>query len=45
VLNAQEKDHALIKSEILTRIIRLHRELEQAEAKAANSSSSTGKSP
>ena len=42
VLNAQEKDHALIKSEILTRIIRLHRELEQAEAKTANASGSTG---
>jgi len=44
VLNAQEKDHALIKSEILTRIIRLHRELEEAEAKSVNSGSSTGKS-
>ncbi|HVC26875.1 MAG TPA: mechanosensitive ion channel domain-containing protein [Nitrososphaerales archaeon] len=43
VLNAQEKDHALIKSDILTRIIRLHRELEEAEAKAASSASSTGK--
>jgi small-conductance mechanosensitive channel len=28
VLNAKEKDHAVLKSEILTRIIRLHRELE-----------------
>jgi small-conductance mechanosensitive channel len=35
VLNAREKDHALIKSEILTRLIRLHRELEVAEEKAA----------
>jgi small-conductance mechanosensitive channel len=42
VLNAQEKDHALIKSEILTRIIRLHRELEQGAAKTANTSASTG---
>ncbi len=43
VLNAQEKDHALIKSEILTRVIRLHRELEEAEAKVADATSSTGK--
>jgi len=42
VLNAREKDHALIKSEILTRLIRIHRELEIAEAKAANSGSSAG---
>jgi small-conductance mechanosensitive channel len=31
VLNAEEKDHALIKSEILTELIRLHRELELEE--------------
>jgi small-conductance mechanosensitive channel len=31
VLNAKEKDHALLKSEILTRIIRLHKELEEEE--------------
>jgi small conductance mechanosensitive channel len=43
VLNAQEKDHALIKSEILTRIIRLHRELEEAEEAAAKAASSAGK--
>jgi len=33
VLNAKEKDRALLKSEILTRLIRLHRELEGADAK------------
>ena len=41
VLNAREKDHAVIKSEILTRMIRLHKELKDAEARA----SSSGKSP
>ena len=40
VLNAREKDHALMKSEILTRLIRIHRELEIAEAKAASLGSS-----
>ena len=36
VLNAKEKDHALLKSEILTRLVRLHRELDEEEkAKAA----------
>jgi small-conductance mechanosensitive channel len=44
VLNAREKDHALIKSEILTRLIRLHRDMEVAEAMAENSGSSAGKS-
>jgi small-conductance mechanosensitive channel len=44
VLNAREKDHAAIKSEILTRLIRIHRELEVAAAKAADSGSSAGKS-
>lgn len=44
VLNAMEKDHALIKSEILTRLIRLHRELEEAEANAAKPGGSAGKS-
>jgi small-conductance mechanosensitive channel len=29
VLNAKEKDHAVLKSEILTRLIRLHKELEE----------------
>ena len=29
VLNAKEKDHAVIKSEILSKIIRIHRELEE----------------
>ncbi len=43
MLNAREKDHALMKSEILTRLVRLHRELAVAEAKAANSGSSAGK--
>ena len=35
VLNAKEKDHAILKSQILTRFIRLHRELnhEIAETK------------
>lgn len=32
VLNAKEKDHAALKSEILTRFIRLHRELNEQEA-------------
>jgi small-conductance mechanosensitive channel len=45
VLNAREKDHALIKSEILTRLIRLHRDMEVAEAMAANAGSSSEKSP
>jgi hypothetical protein len=44
VLNAREKDHALIKSEILTRLIRLHRDMEVAEAMAANAGSSAEKS-
>ena len=36
VLNAKEKDHALLKSEILTRLVRLHSELEEEEkARAA----------
>ncbi|MDG7022066.1 MAG: mechanosensitive ion channel [Nitrososphaerota archaeon] len=35
VLNAKERDHAAIKSEILTRIIRIHWDMERAEAKAA----------
>jgi len=34
ILNAKEKDHALLKSEILTNLIRLHRELEDREDKA-----------
>jgi len=34
VLNAREKDHALLKSEILTRFIKLHKELDAADAKA-----------
>jgi hypothetical protein len=33
VLNAKERDHAVIKSEILTRIIRIHREFEEVAAK------------
>jgi len=37
VLNAQEKDHALLKSEILTRLIRLHKELKQADEKPVKS--------
>ena len=46
VLNAQEKDHALLKSEILISLIRLRRELEEAEtkARAVGSGGSTGKS-
>ena len=38
MLNAEEKDHAIIKSEILTRLIRLHRELELEEDGAKASS-------
>jgi len=34
VLNAREKDHALLKSEILTRFIKLHKELDAADARA-----------
>jgi small-conductance mechanosensitive channel len=45
VLNALEKDHALIKSEILTRLIRLHRELEEADAKVVNAGGPAGKLP
>ncbi len=33
VLNAKDKDHALLKSDILTRLVRLHRELEAADPK------------
>jgi hypothetical protein len=29
VLNAKEKDHAALKSEILSRFIRLHRQLKE----------------
>ncbi len=44
VLNAKEKDHALLKSEILTRLIRLHRELEEEEeSKAAEQANPTVK--
>ena len=44
VLNAKEKDHALLKSEILTRLIRLHRELEEEEkAKAAGQVNPSGR--
>ena len=44
VLNAKEKDHALLKSEILTRLVRLHRELEQEEElKAAGPAVPPGK--
>lgn len=34
VLNAHEKDHALIKSDVLTHLIRLHRELQEAAERA-----------
>jgi|SRR5271170_2531132 len=43
VLNAKEKDHALLKSEILTRLIRLHKELVE-EAKSIGAAGA-GKSP
>jgi small-conductance mechanosensitive channel len=48
VLNAKEKDHALLKSEILTRLVRLHRELqeeqdEREQAKPAEQPSPTVK--
>lgn len=34
VLNAKEREHALIKSDVLTHFVRLHRELVEAETKA-----------
>lgn len=38
VLDAKENDHALLKSEILTRFIKLHKELDAADAKAYDTS-------
>ncbi|HEV2390522.1 MAG TPA: mechanosensitive ion channel family protein, partial [Nitrososphaerales archaeon] len=43
VLNAKEQDHALLKSEILTRLVRLHRELDEEEkSKAAGQANPSG---
>jgi small-conductance mechanosensitive channel len=37
VLNAREKEHALIKSDVLTHLVRLHRELLESERSAQSS--------
>jgi small-conductance mechanosensitive channel len=45
VLNAKEKDHALLKSEILTRLVRLHRELDVEEKANAAGLASPSEKP
>jgi small-conductance mechanosensitive channel len=44
VLNAKEKEHALIKSEILIYLVRLQKERKEAEARAVDSGKSTSTS-